>query len=143
MIWEMPDELAKADRVEFSFEDGSISSPKGKVFDPETCPPEETEMEISFPPTEEDLIKLESRPALNTGLTWKFFLNGVLKVELAHDTTRQHISLLVLWNDDRPERLRINLSKKSLREIVSRSDGEELFLEYVPLGTSFEIAVGV
>jgi hypothetical protein len=138
----MPHELAKADRVLFVFEEGSISSPKGNVFDPETCPSEEPKMDISFPPIAEDLIQLELRPASNTKLTWKFFINGALKIELSPDATRQHVSLQLLWNEDRPERLRINLSKKSLREIVSRTDGEEPFLEYVPLGTRCEIAVG-
>jgi len=43
----------------------------------------------------------------------------------------------------RPDRLRVNLSKSSLREIASRVAGEEVFLEYLPIGARVEIAIGI
>jgi hypothetical protein len=98
---------------------------------------------MSLPPTEEDLTKLESRPLLNAELTWALSINQAVAISVAPDTTRQHVGLHVLWNEERPQRLRVNLSKSSLREIVRRSDGEELFLEYVPLGSSIETTVGL
>ncbi|MBI4995884.1 MAG: hypothetical protein HZC22_03105 [Rhodocyclales bacterium] len=143
LIWEMPHELVKGDRVAFFFEDGNISSPQGKLFDPSAEVPEEPKMDISFPPTAEDIVKLESRPPLNADLTWAFTIYQAPGISVAPDNIRQHVSLHVLWNEDQPQRLRVNLSKSSLREIVGRTGGEELFLEYVPLGSSFEIAVGL
>ena len=143
LIWEMLHELTKLDRITFFFEEGSESSPKGKKFDPDACPPEEPKIEMSFPPTDEDLTKLEARPALNSGLSWSFSVNAAQSIEVAPDIARQHVGLHLLWNEQRPERLRVNLSKSSLREISSRTEGEEVFLQYVPVGTRLEVAVGI
>jgi len=143
LIWEMPHELIRLDRITFFFEEGSQSSPKGNKFDPDALPPEEPKIEMSFPPTEEDIKRLEARPALNHGLSWSFSVNGGQSIEVAPNGAQQHVGLQLLWNEDRPDRLRVRLSKKSLREIVSRSGGEELFLENLSLGSSIEIAVGV
>ncbi len=143
LIWEMPHELTKLDRITFYFEEGSASTPKGTKFDPDAYPPEEPKVEMSFPPTEEDLAKLEARPPLNSGLSWSFSVNGGQSINVAPDIAQQHVGLHLLWNEDRPERLRVNLSKTSLREIVSRSGGEKLFLGHVSLGSSIEIGVGV
>ncbi len=143
LIWEMPHELVKGDRVAFFFDEGSTSLPKGSLFDPSVEAPEAPKMDISFPPTEEDITKLEARPRLNTDLTWDFAINHGQNLSIAPDSARQHVRLSVLWNEDRPQRLRVNLSKTSLREIVARTGGEEIFLEYVPLGSSFEIAIGL
>lgn len=143
LIWEMPHELVKGDRIEFFFDEGSFSSPKGQLFDPSAETPEPPKMDISFPPTAEDIVKLESRPPLNEGLTWQFIINQAPAITVAPNNVRQHVGLHVLWNEDQPQRLRVNLSKSSLREIVGRTDGEELFLQYVPVGSSFAIAVGL
>jgi len=143
LIWEMPHELTRLDRITFYFEEGSESLPKGKKFDPDAYPPEEPKIEMSFPPTDEDLTKLESRPALNAGLSWSFSANGAQSIEVAPDIARQYVHLHLLWDENRPDRLRVNLSKTSLREIASRSGGEEIFLEYLLLGGTIEIAVGV
>jgi hypothetical protein len=143
LIWEMPHELTKLDRITFNFEDGTVSAPKGAKFDPETYPPEEAKIEMSFPPTEEDIARLEARPHLNGELSWSFSVNGDQSINVAPDVTQQHVGLHLLWNEDRPERLRVSLSKKSLREIVGRSGGEELFLEHVSLGSNIEIGVGI
>jgi hypothetical protein len=143
LIWEMPHELKKSDRVAFFFEEGEESSPQGSVFDPTDFPPEEPKIDISFPPTPEDIIKLEARPAENIGVAWNFCVSGAASIKVAPDSIRQHLSLQLLWNEDRPQSLRVNLSKSSLREITSRAGGEKLFLKYLPLGSSFEIEVGV
>lgn len=143
LIWEMPHELSKLDRITFFFEEGSRSSPIGNKFDSDPYPPEEPKIEMSFSPTDEDLTKLEARPTQNAKLSWSFLINSGETIEVAPDITRQHVGLHLLWNEDRPERLRVNLSKTSLREIANRSGGEELFLEYVPLSSTIEIAVGV
>jgi hypothetical protein len=143
LIWEMPHELTKLDRVTFYFEEGTTSAPTGTKFDPEAYPPEEPKIEMSFPPTEEDITKLEARPHLNGGLSWSFSVNGGQSIDVAPDVSQQHVGLHLLWNEDQPERLRVSLSKKSLREIVSRSDGEELFRGHVSLGSNIEIGVGV
>jgi len=141
LIWQMPNDLVKGDRVAFFFEEGSASNPMGTIFD-ETAPaPVEPKIKMSFPPTDEELKKLESRPAANADLKWSFSASGAPAIEISPDLTRQHVSLHFLWNEERPQRLRVSLSKKSLREIFSRSGGEELFLEYVPVGASFEIRI--
>lgn len=143
LIWEMPHELVKGDRIAFFFEDGSESSPKGKLFDPSALETEQPKIDISIPPTDKDIVKLESRPSLNADLTWSFKINQGPDTLVAPDNVRQHVSLHVLWNEERPQRLRVNLSRSSLREIVGRTGGEELFLEYIPLGSSFEVAVAL
>lgn len=141
LIWEMPHELVRSDRIEFCFEEGSSSSPKGKMFDPKDYPPEEPKIEMSFPPTDEDLTKLESRPALNAGLKWSFSRKNAPSVMLAPDTERQFVKLFIMWDEESPQRLRVSLTKKSLREITYRETGEEFFSEYQPLNSSLEISV--
>jgi hypothetical protein len=141
-VWEMPHELLKGDRIAFSFEEGTTSDPKGKLFDPSGEPLEEPNIDMSFPPTADDIKKLESRQPLNEGLTWSLSINHAPPVYVAPDGERQHVGLHILWNEERPHRMRISLSKSSLREIVDRTGGEELFLEYVPLESAVEINVG-
>lgn len=143
-VWELSHELKPSDRIGFSFEEGSVSTPVKKdneVFDE----PSGSEEKIDFfsPIAEDELTKMESRPTLNTGSRWQFSIAGKDSLTLAPDKTRQHISLHLLWNDRHPERLRVNLSKSSLREISARSGGEEVFLEYVQIGSRFEVAVGI
>jgi len=141
LIWEMPHELKKSDRIAFLFADGADSSPKGTKFDSNDVPPMEPTVEMSFPPGEEDITKLEARPALNGALQWLVTLGDAQRLELAPTAVRQHISLHLLWNEEHPERLRVNLSRTSLREIFSRSGGEQLCLEYLPVGSMIEIAI--
>ena len=142
LIWEMPHELKFGDRVRFSFEEGSACAPRGKVFD-DKAPALKAKIDMSFPPTDDDLTRLESRPAKNSSLKWLVSFMDAPAINISPDANRQHLGLGLLWNEDHPERLRVNLSKTSLREMVSRIDGEELFLEYVPLGSSFEVAIGI
>jgi hypothetical protein len=142
LIWGMPHELTKLDRITFIFQDGTASSPKGSVFDPKALPPEEPKFNISTPPTDEDLTILESRPALNRELTWLISLNGSMNFELEPENARQYVRLSMYWNEDHPQRMRISLSKSSLREISSRNRGEEIISESIPLDSTIEIAVG-
>jgi len=142
LIWEMQHELNVGDRITFSFEEGSISLPKGRKIEDEPTP-EEKKIDFFGPVPEEEIIRLESRPALNAQCSWRFKIEGGVELTVAPDTTRQSVGLHLLWNEERPQRMRVNLSKSSLREITSRTGGEEVFLEYVPLGTRFEIAVGI
>lgn len=141
LVWETLEELNRTDRVEFFFDEDSASLPPGRVFDPADDPPEEPKVEISSPPTDDDLAKLALRPALNDGVSWTFSLNGAAELALAPDPSRQFMSLSLLWNDRQPERLRVSLSKKSLREIRDRTDGETILSDYVPTGSSIRITV--
>lgn len=141
LIWEMPHELSHGDRIGLSFEEGSTSSPKGQLFEDES--PGGAKTDFSVPPSEEEIRKLESRPMQNAALVWFFSRDDGSPIQARPDPSRQHLSVHLLWNEQRPERLRVNLSKSSLREIASRTGGEELFLEYVPIGTRLEITVGV
>ncbi len=88
------------------------------------------------------MLEWEGRPALNESLRWSFVLNGGPSILVGPGQQRQHVGLHTLWNEERPERMRVNLSRSSLREICSRSGGEELLLEYVPLGSHVHIVVG-
>ena len=142
LIWQMPHELKPGDSICFSFEHGAVSSPKGKVIAPEPTT-DKSKVDFSSPPSEKEVRKFESRPKRNGTLTWRFSRDSRAEIRVAPDATRQHVSFSVLWNADRPDRLRANLSKSSLREIVNRTRGEEVFLEYVPLGSRFEIAIGI
>jgi len=142
LVWELSLELKASDRVTFSFEAGSRSSPTQQLSFDE--PGNDGETVNHFGPIPEgELANLESRPKENIGREWSFSVRAETPLRVAADATRQHIGLHVLWNDRRPEALRVHLSKSSLREISERSSGEELFLEYVPLGTTFEVEIGI
>jgi hypothetical protein len=143
LIWEMPHELTRGDRIALRFEEGAVSNPKGKLFDPSAESVERPKVDMSFAPTADEIAKLASRPPLNTGLKWSVSINHAPAISAAPDAERQHIALHVLWNEERPHRMRVSLSKSSLREIFDRTTGEKLFLEYVPLGSSVEISVGL
>ncbi len=141
LIWEMPHELKLGDRVGLSFEEGSTSTPKGQLLEDE--PPSGAKTDFSRPPSDEELRKLESRATQNAALVWTFSLIGGSEIQVRPDASRQHLSMHLLWNEQRPDRLRVNLSKSSLREIASRMGGKELLLKYVPIGTRLEITVGI
>ena len=141
LIWEMAHELQSGDRIAFSFEEGATSSPQGTVFVNKTSPESE---KINFfgPVPEEEMERLENKPMLNLKCSWRFILNqGEPEISAAVDETRQSLSLHILWNEMRPELMRVSLSKSSLREITDRIGGKELFLRYVELGASVEVTV--
>ena len=141
LIWELPHELKVGDRVGIYFEGGSASSPKGRSF--EADPSENERRDFSIPPAEAQLRQLEARPTQNAALVWAFSLNGGSQMQVRPDPTRQHLSLHLLWNDHHPDRLRVNLSKTSVREIAGRAGGEEVFVDYVPVGSRIEVTIGI
>lgn len=141
LVWGLPHELALGDRIGLSFEEGSTSSPKGHLF--EDPPSAHARTDFSVPPSGEELRKLESRPTQNGALVWTFSLNGRSAIQVRPDALRQHLSMHLLWDERHPDRLRVSLSRSSLREIASRTGGDELFLEYVPIGTFLALAVGI
>ena len=65
LIWAMPHELATGDLIEFSFEEGANSDPKGTVFNAESLSaPPSAEGEQTWPPTETEVLEWESRAPL-------------------------------------------------------------------------------
>jgi hypothetical protein len=86
LIWEMPHTLAAGDRVCLSFEEGEISRPDGELFDPPAETLEQTEGEISFPPTAEEMEKLESRPHVNAELVWRVSINDAHSFSVVPDS---------------------------------------------------------
>jgi len=140
VVWYLAHELKPNDRLTFLFATGSTSSPPDQT--PIESPSPNAEVaDFSSSLSEAELLKLESRTVANANCNWQFRFAGKPPILLAPNRERQHCSLHLLWNDRRPERLRINLSRSSLREISARASGEELFLEYVPLNTQFELTV--
>jgi len=102
----------------------------------------QNETGASWPPSEVEMLEWESRVAKNAGLTWTFVLNGAAPICVCPDASRQHVSLHLLWNEERHDRLRVSLSKSSLRDIGDRTGGEELLLEYAPLSSRIQVVVG-
>lgn len=138
LIWEMAHELREGDHIVFSFEEGTKSSPKGAAFD-DHAPSEDKPHDFSVP--EEEIFKLEARPRLNMECKWRFIAPGEQEILVAPSDDRQNVSIHLLWNEMRAQRMRVNLSKSSLREITSRSGGEEIFLRYVEQPTRIELTV--
>jgi hypothetical protein len=140
LVWYLGYELKQNDRLAFSFTTGSTSSPLDQT--PIEEPSTNAEIPDFFAPIPEaELLKLESRTVANASCRWQFCFPGRPLVFVAPDPERQHCSLQLTWNDRHPERLRVNLSKSSLREISARAPGEDLFIDYVPLNSRFELTV--
>ncbi len=143
LIWALPHDLVRGDVIDIYFEDGAESDPPGRVCETELEEPLDDEAQFkSWPPSEAALLEWEARPALNESLRWRFLLNDEVPQFIGPDAQRQHVGLHTLWNEERPDRLRVSLSKSSLREICSRTGGEELRLAYVPVGSHVQVAVG-
>jgi len=94
----------------------------------------------SWTPTEPELIEWEARPAMNESVRWSVTVNGGSPMLVGPCRQKQHIGLRIQWNERRPDRMRVNLSRSSLREICSRSAGRVLFLEDMPVGCHVRIA---
>jgi hypothetical protein len=142
LIWACPHELALGDTIDLFFESDDRSNPPGTVFvagDEESL---ERAFDWSDPPTEEQIRTLELRDAINSNVMWSVTVNQSQRFELRPDAVRQHLALHFLWNNRSPQRLRVSISRKSLREIVARLDGEELLLDYLPLGSTLRVAIG-
>jgi len=140
VVWHLGHELRPGDRVAFNFTASSSSSPPDQTPIEEPSPKQPVP-DFFAPVPEAELVKLESRPATNTNCKWRFLFPGKPVISLALDPVRQYCGLQLTWNDHRPDRLRVNLSRSSLREITARAGGEELFVEYVPLNAQFELTV--
>jgi len=141
LIWHLSHELVAGDRVAFSFEEGSVSSPKGEEY-ASGGPDDQPQTDFFAPWSEAKLARRESRPTLAAPCKWRFSLDGEHILTVAPDAARQNLNFLALWSDDSASRLRISLSKSSLREISNRSGGEKMLLQYVQTGMRFELAVG-
>jgi hypothetical protein len=140
LVWQLGHELKPGDRIAFVFADGSASSPLDQT--PLEEPSEEDGPTDYFSPIPEaELLKLESRAVANPSCRWQFSFPGRPALVVSPSTERQHCSLQLTWNDRRPDRLRVNLSKSSLREISARKGGEELLVDYVSLDTQFQLSV--
>lgn len=140
LVWHLGHELKPNDRIAFFFTSGSTSSPTNQTPIDEPNAEEET-TDYFAPIAEAELVKLESRTIANASCKWQFSFPGKAILLLSPSHQRQQCSLQLLWNDRRPDRLRINLSKSSLREISAREPGEDLFVQYVPQETLFELSV--
>jgi hypothetical protein len=140
LIWQMGYELKHEDRVEFVFDDSNVSLPTGELFVDETTP-ETEKMDFFAPMPEDELSTLENRPRLNSACRWKFIAANDPPVSASLDETRQCLHLHILWNEMRPDRMRIHLTKNSLREITSRSGGEDLYTCYLDVGATVEVQI--
>lgn len=143
LTWAMPHELSRGDAIDILFEPGVESNPKGTPFKPEPKSTPDAGAQFSpWPPSDAELSEWEARPTINSSLSWSLVLNGAPPVHVAPERSRQHIGMHILCDEERPERLRVNLSKRSIREICARENGEELLLEYVPMGSHVQLAIG-
>ena len=131
LVWQLGYELKTGDRLEFSFVADEASSPRDNSLIDEPSEDEATQ-DFFAPIPEDELQALEGRTIENAACQWQVKFEGREAVCVAPDSQRQHCSLHMTWVGHRIDQLRVSLSKSSLREISSRSGGEELFLEYVP-----------
>jgi hypothetical protein len=142
LVWEMLHELRAGDRIRFDFEDGDKSSRPPEVSRDEPQPNSSPVQKQMWPPSEREIADLEARPVLNPGLFWRFSMNQVAETIVRPEHGRQHLSFGLLWNNHRPEKIRVSLRSTSLREVVARNGGREYVADYVPLGSHFELAIG-
>jgi hypothetical protein len=140
LVWHLSHELKPDDRLLFLFTEGTASSPTDQTPIEEPGAEEET-TDYFAPIAEAELLTLESRAIANASCRWQFSFPGKPLLLLSPSHKRQHCSLQLTWNDHRPDRLRISLSRSSLREISAREPGDELLLEYVPEETQFVLRV--
>jgi hypothetical protein len=143
LMWEFDHKLRKGDRLRFSFQEGDTSSRA-----PETMRDKETEWkdfpatDQPWPPPNDEIASFESRPFENSILVWGFSMNGATPTVYRPEDGRQQLSFGLLWNNHRPERIRVALGSTSLREALARAGGVEYVTEYVPLGSRFELEIG-
>ena len=72
LTWGLPDQLMRSDALSLFFEEQTKSLPNGKVFDPSDLPNEIPTIELSCPPTDDQLRKLESRAHDNLAQVWTY-----------------------------------------------------------------------
>lgn len=148
LIWEMTHELRKGDRLVFSFEEGTESSPKGSLCDDDDDDDDDASVEdmtetetTDFVVSEEEIARMEARLKSNPDCRWRFLAPNEQEILVAPDGDRQGLNLHILWNEMRAHSMRASLSKTSLREIMSRSGGDEVFLKYFEHAVCVELAI--
>lgn len=138
LVWECPAALARGDLLEMSFEAAGESLP-GPV-----AVRRDAAGEITGPwstsPTEAEIASLESREPLNAGATFDVRVADRL-IRVAPDMSRQYVRLHVSWQERRPLHIRVSLSRKSLREIIARAEGDQLFAGDLRVGSGLVVAV--
>jgi hypothetical protein len=142
LIWELLHELKIGDRLRFDFRDGTESSRPPEISRDEPQQDPTSSQEQTWPPSETEVTDLEARPLLNPGLFWRFSMNQNAETIVRPEHGRQHLSFGLLWNNRRPERIRVSLRSTSLREVIVRDGGREYVADYVPLGSYFELEIG-
>lgn len=144
LIWEMDHKLVKGDHVVFEFGEGEEASRKPEVFDDEKAR-EEVQKETpkwELPLSAESIAEMESRPVLSPDIVWYLSKDATPKSAYRPGPGRQQLSLGLLWNNHRPERMRVSLSSTSLKEVIAREGGQDHVTEYVPIGTRIEFEIG-
>ena len=141
LIWEFDHGLKDGDLLHFSFQEGDSSSREPEMFD-HGKQLADVNPSPAWPPSELEIKKWEERPRHNSSLAWRFSTNGNESRVFRPEGGRQQLSFLLLWNNLRPERIRVSLHSTSLREVVARSGGAEYVTEYVPIGSYFELQIG-
>lgn len=144
LIWEMDHKLVKGDHLVFEFGEGEEASRQPEVFDNEKAK-EEVRKESpkwEWPLSAEAIAEMESRPITCADLVWYLSKNSEPKAAYRPGVGRQQMSLGLLWNSHRPERMRVALSSTSLREVLAREGGQDHVTEYVPIGTRVELEIG-
>ena len=140
LIWECPVALARGDVIEMFFDAASMSYPLPIALRDDAGSSSEAKSPWSSRPTEREIASLESREAGNAGIHFSVRI-GDFTAEVVPDTSRQHVSLHILWQERRPEYIRAALSMTSLREITARLDGEQLFSGELPFGSNLSFAI--
>lgn len=143
LIWDLQHELKNGDRLRFSFQEGDASSRPPEVFRDKFERKDLPTTDPTWPPPEEEIAKFEARPLLNRDLAWRFSMNEAAPKVIRPEAGRQQLSFGLLWNNRRPERIRVSLHSTSLREALARVNGFDYVTEYVPLGSRFELHIGV
>ena len=140
LVWECPVALARGDLLEMFFEAASESRPLPLVFCDNAANSGEPKSLRPGPPTEREMASLEARERRNDGILFSVRI-GDVSVEVAPDTSRQHVGLRVSWRERRPDSILVSLSRKSLREIVARADGEVVYKAELPVGSNLAVAI--
>jgi hypothetical protein len=143
LMWEFDHKLRNGDRVRFSFREGDTSSrPPETIRDKEKAWKDLPATDQPWPPPDDEIANFESRSITNVNLAWGFSMNGAAPTVYRPEGGRQQLSFSLLWNNRRPERIRVSLHSTSLREALARTGGKDYITEYVLLGSRFELQIG-
>ena len=139
LVWECPVALARGDVLEMFFETADESLPAPVVIRRNSIDAGERKLPANRP-TDAEIAALASREMLNAGIMFNVRIADRL-ISIEPDASREQVSLQILWRQRRREYVRVSLSKQSLREIIARADGEELFCAELPLGSRLVVAI--